>query len=86
MIDTEKNDDVTQDKKGLHAKPVSLIAQVIASIWITAWSAAGFIAKINAGEAIPATDIILTGVAIPACYSPVFLNLIIDKIVKKAGE
>ena len=65
---------------GIHAKPVSLNAQIIAAFWIAAWSAAGFVSKLVHGIEIPIWEIVVSGLAIAACFSPVYFNLIMDKI------
>lgn len=64
----------TEEKK-LHAKPVSLIGQIVAAVWIIGWSAYKFIT--NPAEI---KDVIISGLAIAACFSPVYFNLLLDKI------
>ena len=75
----------TKEEKKVKAKSVSLIGQIIASLWIAGWSAFKFINNIS--EATP-TDFIFTGFAIAGCYTPVYFNLIMDKIreIKFGGE
>ena len=70
----------TDEKKKLHAKGASLWGQIIAAVWIGGWNAAQFIRDIIAGNHISATEIILSGLAIAACFTPVYFNLIMDKI------
>ena len=65
---------------GIHAKPVSLNAQIIAAFWIAAWSAAGFASKLVHGAEIPIWEIVVSGLSIAACFSPVYFNLVMDKI------
>lgn len=74
----------TEEKK-LHAKPVSLIGQIIAAVWVVGWSAFNFIRN---ASGIKITDIIFSGLAIAACFSPVYFNLLLDKIkeIKWGGE
>lgn len=74
-----------QEEKKLKAKPVSLIGQIVAAVWIGGWSSF-FIIK-NISE-VKITDIILSGLAIAACFTPVYFNLIMDKIkdIKLGGE
>lgn len=69
-VDNEKK------KKG-KAKISSLIAQIIAAIWVAVWSAMKFI---KAGGDINIRDVIFSGFAIAACFSPVYFSLILDKI------
>lgn len=74
----------TDDKK-LRAKPVSLIGQIVAALWVAGWSAFNFIKN---ASYIQITDIIFSGLAIAACFSPVYFNLLLDKIkeIKWGGE
>lgn len=62
-------------KKTGKAKITSLIAQIIAAIWVAVWSGKRFF--VGGGTT---TDIILSGFAIAACFSPVYFNMILDKI------
>lgn len=81
----EKTNEV---EKKVKAKSASLWGQIIASIWIGGWSAAQNIKDIVAGTHIDIKEIILTGLAIAACFTPVYFNLIMDKIkeLKFGGE
>lgn len=74
-----------QEEKKLKAKPVSLIGQIVAAVWIGGWSSFFIIKNINE---LRITDIILSGLAIAACFTPVYFNLIMDKIkdIKLGGE
>lgn len=67
----------TTEKKEIKAKSASLIGQIIAAAWIAGW-AAFYIIK-NAGS-VKITDIIFSGMAIAACFSPVYFNMLLDKI------
>lgn len=68
--------------KTYKAKTTSLIAQIIAALWVALWSAKNFI--VSGGEI---NDIIFSGFAIVACFSPVCFNMILDKIkIIKFGE
>lgn len=68
--------------KTYKAKTTSLIAQIIAALWVALWSAKNFI--VSGGEI---NDIIFSGFAIAACFSPVYFNMILDKIKTiKFGE
>lgn len=74
-------EEVKTEKKG-KAKITSLIAQIVAALWVAFWSGKKFI---DNGGSI--TDIIFSGFAIAACFSPVYFNLVLDKIKKiKFGE
>lgn len=70
-----------------HAKSASLWGQIIAALWICGWNAAQFVRDIIAGQHIAGNDIIFSGLAIAACFTPVYFNLIMDKIKEiKLGE
>lgn len=69
-----------EEKKGLKAKGASLWGQIIAAAWIAGWNAAQFVASIRAGRPVDVTDIVYSGLAIAACFTPVFINLVLDKI------
>lgn len=75
----------TEEEKKLHAKPVSLIGQIVAAVWIAGWSAFFIIKNVGSVRII---DIILSGLAIAACFTPVYFNLVMDKIkdIKLGGE
>ncbi|WP_443738450.1 hypothetical protein [Treponema sp.] len=69
-------------KKTYKAKTTSLIAQIIAALWVAIWSAKNFI--VSGGRI---NDIIFSGFAIAACFSPVYFNMVLDKIKTiKFGE
>ena len=72
-------EEVKEEKK-VKAKSASLWGQIIASIWIAGWNSAQFVKDIINGVHIDGTDIILSGLAISACFTPVYFNLIMDKI------
>ena len=61
--------------KSHKAKNTSLVAQIIAALWVAVWCAKKFFS--NGGET---NDIILSGFAIAACFSPVYFNMILDKV------
>ena len=60
----------------LHGKTVSKWAQIFAAVWIVGWTAFKFI---KAPEGITIMDIVATGVSIPACFSPIFWSIHMDK-------
>jgi len=59
------------------AKDTSLIAQIIAAVWIGAWSAVKFASQ---PASIDIADVGLSGVLIAACFVPVYFSIIMDKI------
>ena len=71
---------MAEEKKEIKAKNASLWGQIVASIWIGGWNTAQFIKDIISGNHIEGNDIILSGLAIAACFTPVYFNLIMDKI------
>ena len=64
-------------KQGLKAKPISLKSQIIAAIWIAGWSAFKFASD---SYSIEINDVIFSGLGIAACFSPVYLSIVMDKI------
>lgn len=71
-------DEKNEDKKG--AKDYSLFGQIFAAVWVGGWNAFQFTKDILTGTHIEVTDIIYSGVAIAACFSPVYVSIIFDKI------
>lgn len=69
------NSEQLPKKKSYKAKTTSLIAQIIAALWVAVWCAKKFMT--SGGET---NDIILSGFAIAACFSPVYFNMILDKV------
>jgi hypothetical protein len=59
----------------MNAKSSSLWGQVIASVWVAGWSAYMFFTK-----TFDMSDVILSGVTIAACFTPVYFSIIMDKI------
>jgi hypothetical protein len=68
------------EKKGIKAKGASLWGQIAAAVRIGGWNAAQFTRDIIKGQHVSAVEIILTGLAIAACFVPVYFNLIMDKV------
>lgn len=68
------------EEKKIKAKKASLWGQIVAAVWIAGWNAAQFTRLIVKGEAINGNDIIFSGLAIAACFTPVYFNLIMDKL------
>lgn len=71
-------DEKNEDKKG--AKEYSLVGQIFAAIWMSGWNTFQFTKDILKGTHIEVTDIIYSGVAIAACFSPVYVSILFDKI------
>ena len=65
------------EEKTIKAKTASLWGQIVAALWVAGWSAFDFIKNF---ASIQITDIIFSGLAIAACFSPVYFNLLLDKI------
>lgn len=76
----EENTTNKNEKKVIKAKGASLWGQIAAAIWIGGWNSAQFACDIFKNRHISATEIILSGLAIAACFTPVYFNLIMDKI------
>lgn len=60
------------------AKDVSLIGQIIASIWVAVWCSLKF--KATGIANITVSDIIFSGAGEAMCYSPVYFGIIMDKV------
>ena len=73
---------MTEEKAGggIKAKPLTLAGQVFAAAWVAGWASAKFIKSGIA--AVELKDIIYSGAAIVCCFSPVFFNMVMDKIQK----
>ena len=76
----EKNTTNENEKKGIKAKGASLWGQIAAAVWIRDSNAAQFARAIFTCQHVSATDIILSGLAIAACFTPIYFNLIMDKV------
>ena len=68
------------ENKGIKAKGASLWGQIAAAGWIAGWSAAQFIKDLTAGRPLDIKTVVISGVAIAACFTPVYFNLLMDKI------
>ena len=81
-MENEKKENETNEKetKGIKAKGASLWGQIAAAVWIGGWNAAQFIRAIMEGVPINPLTIILSGLAIAACFTPVYFNLLMDKV------
>ncbi len=80
-MEIEETKELKEPKKSGKAKITSLIAQVIAALWVAVWSAKKFICSDAVVE-----DIIFSGFAIAGCFSPVYFNIILDKIKGFKGD
>lgn len=82
---TETTETKENEKKGIKAKSVSLWGQIVAAVWVAAWSTYKFIKNIDEATI---TDFIFSGFAIAGCFVPVYFNLILDKIknIKFGGK
>lgn len=80
ICENSANNDTKKVKK---ATITSLIAQIVACLWVAVWSAKKFI-----GGDCNVDDIIYSGFAIAGCFSPIYLNMILDKIknIKQANN
>lgn len=76
----EENTTETTEKKGVKAKGASLWGQIAAAVWVGGWSAAQFIKDLSAGRPLDIKTVIISGLAIAACFTPVYFNLLMDKI------
>ena len=76
----EENTTNENEKKGIKTQGASLWGQIGAAVWFGGWSAAQFASDIFKDQHVSATDIILSCLAIAACFTPVYFNLIMDKI------
>lgn len=76
MVEAE----TTEEKKELKAKPVSLWGQILGAVWIGGFGAFYIIKNIASMNPMM---IVWFGIAIVACFSPVYLNLLMEKICKK---
>lgn len=61
----------------MRAKVSSLFGQIFSALWVVGWASYMFI---TLPETLTMVNIISTGVAIPAVFSPIFVSIILDKI------
>ena len=81
-MENENKENATNEneKKGIKAKGASLWGQIAAAVWIGGWNTAQFVSNLIKGIEINPIHIILSGLSIAACFTPVYFNLIMDKI------
>ena len=73
----DEEENKKEARRGLQAKPISLKSQIIAAIWIAGWSAFKFASD---RYSIGINEVIFSGLGIAACFSPVYLSIVMDKI------
>lgn len=76
----DENTQTETEKKGIKAKGASLWGQIAAAVWVGGWSAAQFVKDLSAGRPLDIKTVIISGLAIAACFTPVYFNLLMDKI------
>jgi hypothetical protein len=81
-------DEPQTENKRIKAKGASLWGQIAAAIWIGGGNTAQFIKDLAAGRPLDPFAIIISGLAIAACFIPVYFNLLMDKIreIKLGGK
>ena len=77
MQKSTQSEKLEKSKRELQAKPVSLKSQLIAAIWIAGWSAFKFL---RTPLDISVKDVLFSGIGIAACFSPVYLSIVLDKV------
>ena len=77
MQKSAQSEKLEKSKRELQAKPVSLKSQLIAAIWIAGWSAFKFL---RTPLDISVKDVLFSGIGIAACFSPVYLSIVLDKV------
>lgn len=77
MQKSSQSEKLEKSKRELQAKPVSLKSQLIAAIWIAGWSAFKFL---RTPLDISVKDVLFSGIGIAACFSPVYLSIVLDKV------
>lgn len=79
-MDNKDRDENTAKEEKAGAKEYSLFGQIFAAIWVGGWNSVQFVKDIISGNHIEVTDIIYSGIAIAACFSPVYVSILFDKI------
>jgi len=59
------------------AKTSSLWGQILSAVWAAFWFVYMFV---TIPESLNSASIIASAVMIPACFSPVFVSIILDKV------
>lgn len=77
---TAQATEILKTEKKPHAKTASLWGQIIAALWVGGWNAAQFVKDLIAGRPLDPIAVIVSGLAIAACFTPVYFNLLMDKI------
>ena len=73
----------TVEPKELKAKGVSLWGEIFGAVWIAGFGAFYIIKNIATMNPV---HIIWFGIAIVACFSPVYLNLLMEKVCHKVEQ
>lgn len=78
----EKTEEEKDSAKKVGAKSYSLVGQIVAAMWMLFWNSFKFVKLIQSGHVaeITTADIVLSGISIAACFSPVYLSILMDKI------
>ena len=76
----EQNETNECETKGIKAKNISLWGQIVAAVWVAGWNAAQFIKDLTEGRPLDNKAVVLSGLAIAACFTPVYFNMLMDKI------
>lgn len=66
-----------EPKKSVGAKEFTLLAQVIAALWIAFWNGSKFA---TAPLQVDTFDVIISGLAIAGCFAPVYVSIFLDKL------
>lgn len=72
-----------EEKKSGKAKISSLIGQIVAALWIAGYGSFYIIKNI---ETMEVWSIIFLGLAIAACFTPIYFNLILDKFLNRSDS
>ena len=75
-MNQETNERTDGKKKGF-ATVASLAGQIFAAAWVAIWSGVKFAQNLQSASI---QDFIFSGFAIAGCFSPVFFNMVMDKI------
>lgn len=72
--------EVREEETKLHAKPVSLVGQIVAGVWIAVFGSLFVLKNLNQ---IDAWDIVVLGFGIAGAFTPVYANLIFEKFKRE---
>lgn len=74
------------NNKEVKAKKVSLITQIIATVWTVFWFTMKFVGIFESLESINVKEIGFSGLIILSINTPVYLNMIVDKLFGKENS